>query len=417
MVNIPKKIDNSKGDIAPGEAQEQEDKKPIQKIEAGLLKSKYAPFRFNDVHKRPEYQENGVFYPIDDFTLNSIVRDLKLRGHKSVSSQLVASLLCSEFAEKIHPVKQYFTQLPGKKKGAIKDLAKTVKLTDNTKHPLFEKSFTKWLVGVVANVFIEDRCANQLCFIIAGAQGTYKSTWIKNLCPPELSPYYTEGGVDPDNKDSILATTYNLIYNLDDNLAGVTAKKINELKGLLTRNTIKVRSPYGRYEEERKKIASFIGTSNEATFLHDPTGNRRFLAFEVKSIDIDAAHTIDNDAVWSEAYQLFIGGTFRYWLSKEEQDELAEYSAQFEVQTMEYETLTKYYEPSNPEKDMGTEMVTTTSILTRLRNLTGLRLGEKKMGEALRKAGFQMHWKKTAKGKRNRFWAVLRVEEEGGEKL
>jgi predicted P-loop ATPase len=64
----------------------------------------------------------------------------------------------------------------------------------------------------------------------------------------------------------MLATATNFIFNLDDYFAGITARKINEFKGLLTKNTIKVRRPYARYTEEMPKICSFIASSNEAQF-------------------------------------------------------------------------------------------------------------------------------------------------------
>ena len=41
--------------------------------------------------------------------------------------------------------------------------------------------------------------------------------------------------------------------------------------------------------------------SNEAQFLHDPTGSRRFMPFEVEKIDIERAHAIDINRVWSQA--------------------------------------------------------------------------------------------------------------------
>ena len=91
----------------------------------------------------------------------------------------------------------------------------------------------------------------------------------------------------------MLATTNNFIFNLDDYFAGITSRKINEFKGLLTKNTVKVRRSYARYAEELPKICSFIASSNEAQFLHDPTGNRRFLPFEVEKIDIQTAQAMD----------------------------------------------------------------------------------------------------------------------------
>ena len=131
------------------------------------------------------------------------------------------------------------------------------------------------------------------------------------------------------------------MFNLDDYFAGITARKINEFKGLLTKNTVKLRRAYARYSEELPKVCSFIASSNEAQFLHDPTGSRRFLPFEIVSIDINAAKAIPIDTIWSQATQLFKEG-YTYWLTQEDQVRLNEYNGQFEVQSTEYELLIVY---------------------------------------------------------------------------
>ena len=270
-------------------------------------------------------------------------------------------------------------------------MTKTVHLSgdpelQDEQQKLFKTYFTKWLVGAVANVYLPNTCANQLCFILAGPQGTYKSTWIRNLCPPALSDYYIEGSLDPDNKDSILATATHFMFNLDDYFAGITARKINEFKGLLTKNTVKLRRAYARYSEELPKVCSFIASSNEAQFLHDPTGSRRFLPFEIVSIDINAAKAIPIDTIWSQATQLFKEG-YTYWLTQEDQVRLNEYNGQFEVQSTEYELLIAYMRPPKEEEQSEAEL-SNAEILSHLQSRVSIKLSSKRMGEALKKAGF-----------------------------
>jgi|APTNR8051073442_1049403.scaffolds.fasta_scaffold03172_1 predicted P-loop ATPase len=372
------------------------DSKLLQ-LEAAL--KSFADFRFNTITRYPEvkYREDGEDWKrLDDFTLHSIVRHLKNTGIIQASKTKVGELLESDFAEKVNPIRAYFEQLPPPQKDHIGELVATVEpVADPTSKQqqvrMFRKYLEKWLVGAVANVFIEDRCANQLCFILAGPQGAFKSTWIRNLCPPALSAYYVEGALDPDNKDSMLDTSNNFIFNLDDYFAGITSRKINEFKGLLTKNTVKVRRSYARYAEELPKICSFIASSNEAQFLHDPTGNRRFLPFEVEKIDIENAQKVNIDLVWAQAYKQFREG-FIYWLEKEDQEELSEYNEQFEVQSNEYEILVTYMRPPEdgelPEADL-----TNAEILVHLQDKVSIKLSQKKLGEALRKANFPRHQK------------------------
>ena len=74
-----------------------------------------------------------------------------------------------------------------------------------------------------------------------------------------------------------------------------------------------------------------------------------------------------------------------YWFNKEEIAELYQESEGFQVQTVEYEMLLK-----GMEKPAATEesYMTTSEILNYLRGYTTLNLSERRMGEALKKAGF-----------------------------
>ena len=352
-------------------------------LEAALIK--IADFRFNLISRFPELKfkaPNAKWKRLDDYTLNSIVRDLKNKGIRRVSKTIIGELLESDFSPKINPVRQYFETLHFKGGDPIKDLAATVKpvfgrYSAEQMSKAFRVFLTKWLVGAVANVFIEDRCANQICFILAGRQGAFKSTWIRNLCPPALSDYYIEGSLDPDNKDSLLETATNFMFNLDDYFAAINSKKINEFKGLLTKNTVKVRRPYARYTEELPKISSFIASSNEQQFLHDPTGNRRFVPFEINQIDIKAAQAVDINQVWAQAYQLF-RKDFRYWLNKEDQAFLAKRNEEFEVQSQEFEVLTSYLRPPAPN-EIPDATLTNAEIIQYLNNKVQAKLNPKRL--------------------------------------
>lgn len=388
------------------------DSKLLQ-LEAALRA--FAKFRYNTITRYPEVKYKGAsnWNRLDDFTLNSIVRHLKGSGISHASKTRVGELLESDFSDKVNPIKEYFGGLDSFRGDPIGQLSKTVfLLSDPTarlqKGRMFRKYFEKWLVGAVANVFIEDKCANQLCFILAGQQGTFKSTWIRNLCPPILHSYYIEGALDPDNKDSMLATASNFIFNLDDYFAGITSRKINEFKGLLTKNTIKVRRSYARYAEELPKICSFIASSNESQFLHDPTGNRRFLPFEVEKIEINKAKALDINQVWAQAYSLYKGG-FVYWLEKDDLIELTKYNEQFEVQSNEYEILVTYMRP--PEKGEHPEAdLTNAEILAHLQEKVSIKISSKKLGEALRKAKFP-RYQKQRNHRRSWVYGILYADE------
>ena len=115
------------------------------------------------------------------------------------------------------------------------------------------------------------------------------------------------------------------------------------------------------------------------------TGSRRFLPFEVLSIDIEKAKRISMDNVYAEAKALLKSG-FRYWFDDDEIAELYRESEDFQVQTAEMELLLRCFE--KPTEDENYSLMTTTEILTYLGVYTHQPLVAKRMGEALKKAGY-----------------------------
>lgn len=390
-----------KEDPEPEEGKEEDfSNKQAKELETAL-KAKW-DFRFNAITRMPEFRikGKGEFKRMDDYSLNSITRKLRLSGIAGANKTRIAETIESGFSPLVDPIEAFFKELKPDDKDHIKALCETVSPLEGQTE-MFEKYLKKWFVGAVANVFTKDRCANHLCFIITGQQGAFKSTWIRHLCPPELINYYFEGNLDPENKDDLFATTANFIYNLDDYFAEVTKKKINSLKSFITKDTVNARRAYGRYPEELPKICSFIASSNDDTFLHDPTGNRRFIPFEVTAIDIEAAKKIDINQVWGQAYQLFRKG-FTYWLDREDQQELKEHNSKYEVQSLEFELVNTYFQLPKSRNE-ATAYLTTADIINWLAQKSSIRMTPKKIGEAMKKAGFD-RFQKRLEGKTNPSW-------------
>ena len=192
------------------------------------------------------------------------------------------------------------------------------------------------------------------------------------------------GKIDPQNKDILTLIAEYLFINIDDQLKALNKRDENELKNLITTPAVKYRRPYDVYIEEYPHLASFMASVNGNDFLTDPTGSRRFLPFEVIKIDIETALTINMDDVFSEVLWLY-KNSFRYWFVDDEIDELHRVSQRFHVQTLEYEMLMQGFESPNPEED---NFMTTAQVLNYLKMFSALQLSEKRMGEALRKAGY-----------------------------
>ena len=228
-------------------------------------------------------------------------------------------------------------------------------------------------------------CRNHTCLVLTGEQGKFKTTFLDLLCPSKLHGYSYAGKIYPQEKDTLTYIGQNLIVNIDDQLKALNKRDENELKNLITCPMVKYRIPYDKYVEEHPHLASFVASVNGNDFLTDPTGSRRFLPFEVLSIDIKRAKAISMDKVYTEAKALLKSG-FRYWFDDDEIAELYRESEDFQVQTTEMELLLRCFE--KPTEDENYLLMTTTEILSYLGIYTHQPLLAKRMGEALKKAGY-----------------------------
>lgn len=352
------------------------------KLEAAL--ARHYEFRRNSLTKIPEYRPKvkpvGAWRRMTDDDLFSIERRLQLAGYSYASEVTIRKIISSDFSPAYHPIHAFFNGLPEYDgEDHIAALAATIKTLQG--EVLFAKYLKKWLTGVVANALIEKFCANHLCLILIGQQGDNKSKWISNLYPGTLLDYCKNGGMDPDEKDSLISAAENLIINMDDYFADISAKKVNSLKGFITLDVIKIRRPYGRFDEVLPKICSFIGSTNESQFLYDDTGDRRFLCFEVESMDLAGATAINMDQVWAQAKHLFQTG-FTYWVPKEEAGEQQKINETYRVVSYELEMVERFFKvPIAPEQG---EFYTTSSIANYLQGYTKANLSLKRIGQAMK---------------------------------
>ena len=359
--------------------------------------STHYDFRFNTVLGRTEFspQYANVYSKVSRYDINTFRRELDSEKGIITSADNLYSIIESSFSPRINPIQEYFKTLPTVDASevlykieinqcAIANLASCVIVRNSEKWLPY---LTKWLVAVVANAMDNRECRNHTCLVLTGEQGKFKTTFLDLLCPPALKGYSYTGKIYPQEKDTLTYIGQNLIVNIDDQLKALNKRDENELKNLITCPMVKYRMPYDKYVEEHPHLASFVASVNGNDFLTDPTGCRRFLPFEVLAIDIERVKAISMDAVYTEAKALLTAG-FRYWFNDEEIAELYKESEEFQVQTAEMELLLRCFEKPT-EDNPHCAYMTTTEILAYLGIYTHQPLTLKRMGEALKRAGFE----------------------------
>jgi hypothetical protein len=295
-------------------------------------------FRRNIVLNTLEYKKKRTktYTPIQTPFYNDFYRELYRAGIYLQASQ-VRNIINSSVAKDYDPFEEYFYNLPpwDGETDHIGALSETM-TTDAPK--FWSDCFRRWMVGLVACALSPEK-QNQLALILRGAQGTGKSTWVRNLLPPPLSVYYRNGMLNPSNKDHLLLLSECLIINLEE-FEGMKAGSIGELKRIITQDNVTERRAYAEERGVYVRRASFIASTNEPRFLQDISGTRRFPTFTALSVDYK--RPVDHDNVYSQALSLWKSG-FHYWFEGEELSRLNTHNAKYVVASQELELFYRYF--------------------------------------------------------------------------
>ena len=160
----------------------------------------------------------------------------------------------------------------------------------------------KHLIAAVRRVR-QPGCKHDAMLVLQGPQGAGKSSSIKALCPDE--DYFTDSlSVGADQKEVIEITTGKWLVELPE-LTGMGKREAGTVKAQLSRQVDGARLSYARAKSERPRQCVFFGTVNDAHYLRDATGNRRFWPVTISGKhdpDKIAANVArDRDQLWAEA--------------------------------------------------------------------------------------------------------------------
>ena len=227
---------------------------------------------------------------------------------------------------------------------------------------LWRGCFKKWFVAMVAS-WMKDEVVNHTVLVLVGRQGIFKTTWLDNLIPPELRVYSSKLPLSGQiSKDDRLRLCENAMLNIDE-LDAMCGREMNIVKSLLTSTDVNERAAYGRLKERRVRLASFCASTNKREFLTDITGNRRWLPFEVESIQNPFHTIIPYERLYAQAKALVEEGYFAYWFDMEEMEVLEAHNEEFRAQENEEELLPILFDI--PAEGKG-EFMTTAQISERL---------------------------------------------------
>ena len=295
-------------------------------------------FRYNVLTDMPECKpkDTNTYRMIDKRMMNSLSYKAMMQGIDCKDADVKRFLFSDQIATH-HPFQDYIATLP-EWDGTDRVTMLAARVSGKA---MWLNGFHRWMLGMVAQwLGYPARCANALApILISAEQGMCKSTFCSILLPEELRGYYTDKfAITSTSGCEQKISTFGLI-NMDE-FDQYTERMMTILKNLMQMKKVNYRKCFKAYFSDLPRIASFIGTSNEKSLLTDETGSRRFLCIEVeKPIDCSP---IDYPQLYAQLkFELESGK--RYWLSKEEEEEIQLHNRAFYRHSPEEEAFFKVF--------------------------------------------------------------------------
>ncbi len=187
-----------------------------------------------------------------------------------------------------------------------------------------------WLRSAVAHwMSIDVLHGNESVPVLIGKQGCGKSTFALRLLPPELREYFLDHINFANKFDSDMALTHNLLVNIDE-FANMGPTQQGKLKQTLSRVKVNGRPIFGKSQEDRRRFASFLATTNDEHPLCDVTGSRRYLCLQIPHGQfIDNETPIDYFQLYAQIIYEIKEQLMPYWFNNEEVERIQQANLPF----------------------------------------------------------------------------------------
>lgn len=157
-----------------------------------------------------------------------------------------------------------------------------------------EAASKNFWVGMVARVF-RPGCRSDHMVVLEGRQGIGKTEVLRIIG----GKFYADMHYAVTDKDFYNAMQGKFLIEIAE-LDAFSKADITRIKQVITCTTDRYRLPYARTAQDFPRSCVFVGTTNEADYLKDPTGGRRFWPITCTGIDTDFVRDC-RDQLFAEA--------------------------------------------------------------------------------------------------------------------
>ena len=275
---------------------------------------------FNELQQGPTLDGRSITEGALGRIREDIERDL---GVAFGADDLRAAVQNVAEERRVHPVKEYLTSLRWDGVARLDAVAGTILGAVGELQALMVRRF---FVGAVARV-MRPGCKLDTALVLVGPQGWRKSTFYQVT----FGEWFTDTHVDLSSKDAFLqlAGSWGIEWGEIERVTG--RRGADEIKSFLSSRVDRFRPPYGRSVIEVQRTCVLCGSTNQATFLDDDTGSRRFWIVRVNQLVDIATLTAWRDQLWAEAMAMFSAGE-PWWLEAEAETSRAEDAEQHSIE-------------------------------------------------------------------------------------
>jgi predicted P-loop ATPase len=226
------------------------------------------------------------------------------------ATQVIEQAMAGECStNRFHPVRDYLASLKWDGKERVDTWLHVAFGTPNDDY--HAAVGRKFLAAAVRRV-LQPGIKFDSLLVLEGFQGIGKS----RACQALAGPKWFSDALPHDlgSRDAALGLMGKWVIELGE-LDSLIRTEVETVKAFLSRETDRYRAPYAKNFEERPRQGVLIGTTNQADYLRDSTGNRRFWPVKCEKAEHAWIEEV-RDQLWAEATLIEADGE-PLWLAEE----------------------------------------------------------------------------------------------------
>jgi hypothetical protein len=325
------------------------DRQDIIRFNEQFLRNNY-DLRYNvlkhNTEFRPKEDQQAAWQPLTDRDMNRLVVDQLKEGGNSWTYGM-RLYIDSTYIPRYNPVADYLSSC-GEWDGArdyIEDYARRLP-TDFADWPRY---FHRWFLALVAQALgLNPQHGNSMVPLLIGQQGVKKTTFCRNILPPELREYYLDD-IKMDNAEQAERVLARMWLVCIDEYNAKTPREQAKIKRLLTEKDVQVRRMRSEQYVMTQRLCSFIATTNDPTPLPSGDGTRRYLCVGVSG-EADMAEEPPYRQMFAQAQAELQQEGCIYWFTNDDERLIQEHNRQYQqLESMET-VLESLFEPAQERR-------------------------------------------------------------------